>query len=689
SGHCHISVELTTPSPNENATVYQGIVNDIKKRFNIDSPNFNALNYNPGATASLLLIGNVTGVSDTTEITASASEYGSNTASFTFDLSKTMLDTLKKVFAKKGGTYKVVYHLSVPARLPAVTATLTFNSALAYQYQVTHAQHHTWSKDTPRSVQKILNESQSSHVDIKWGIANPSEDLRKAVSDWANQTLQDRITAQVNEALKVLGTENYDSFNISSVSSFTDTYSENEVINWFISPSVVLPSLTDLDKNINHFSATVDARQQVMTISAHLPFTKDSADAPNVPLVDSKPALVDQVVVTVTYPGLSENDGTYTFTKNGSQVFTAPYDATHGGSYDLTYRATFKNSTSTVSGNIPNISQAAYQLQIESVGILTIQFDAHQAFAKTGGQKNTLQEVDIAFSFANSSGPGNPIQQNLKIKSTDSPPIGKITSYTDYPIDSTYNYTTTYIFEDQKTFPAATQNNKSGFSQIIPAVAGPHILPLYIIIPPADASDPTKNILNATVQLWYKEPPKVPGTANLPTQDNPAVFSLKPAQGSTGYSVANDNFSTFINSDVPIIYSASLITEAVPIDITNKIIEGHLATLSVNATVRYFTLKVDPITIDWKQAQFFSVDIEVDASRQSEAKSTKSPLQKRSITWNKNEKNIRYLTWPITDGDKVSYSWTATYKFSGQSTVKTKTGNDQTSLILTVPAHPD
>ncbi|HEY1013348.1 MAG TPA: hypothetical protein VGE07_11625, partial [Herpetosiphonaceae bacterium] len=492
----------------------------IPQRFsNAANPVFASLSYNPGAVAMFAF------ESEGQALTyqAPASNFGSNTATFVLELSKTQLDTLAAAFSKAGGTYQVSYRLTVPARLPAVTATLSFDSAIAFQYQVTKAQHHTWGRDTPRSVQETLQESASSKVEISWGVADPAADLQQAVADWANDTLADLVGAEVERALAISGEQSADSFNINSVSSFNAVYSQNMVIDWYIQPSALLPSLTDLGRSLDAFTANVDTRQQVMAISVHLPFAADSGDAPNIPVSDDRPVLLESVTVTVTYPGLSEQDASYTFTANGSHVFSAPYDAAHGPAYDLAYAATYKEASAPVSGVIKGLDQAQYAVQLEAVGMLSVTFDAAQAFATT----NPPQQVDISFSYVNSDGSGTFINQALTIKQGDPTQRGAITSYVAEPIDSAYNYQATYVFAEGPSFTAPLQGNQTGFSQIIPAVNAIHSTELII----AFQSNPDDVVIDATVQMWYDQPLQTPQIGgNQPTKAAPAVFSLVPAQ---------------------------------------------------------------------------------------------------------------------------------------------------------------
>src|SRR4029079_19713557 len=104
-----------------------------------------------------------------------------------------------------------------PAYLRTVRAVLTFDSTVAYQYQVTKPQHHTWGKDRPGSTSSLLTESQSSTVTVTWGETNPPPSLETAVADWANTTLATLVSNEVNQELALEGMTSSDSFDISEV----------------------------------------------------------------------------------------------------------------------------------------------------------------------------------------------------------------------------------------------------------------------------------------------------------------------------------------------------------------------------------------------------------------------------------------------------------------------------------------
>ena len=683
SGYCRFDVELSVPAEIETAIQAQ-----IPVKFpNAKSPYFFvALNYNPGGQAYFDF------ESGSSPITFSApvSNFGSNVASFLLPMTKTQLDTLISSLSTSGGSYEIEYHLSVPSRLPAVTAVLTFDSAIAYQYQVTQPTYNSWGDQTsPGSVQQMLNESASSKVNITWGISNPAADLEKAVADWANDTLADLVSAEVQRAIALQGIQSDESFNINEVSSFTNTYSQNMVVNWIIAPKAALPSFPSMGLNIQDFISSVNEQQQQMSVSVFLPFKSDSANHKNVPTPTvagvTSPALVDHVTVTVKYPTLAQANATYTFAKNESHTFVAAYDESAGAEWSLEYTVTYANtSMAPVKGNIASIDSGAYTLQVEEAGILTVTFNAQQAFA-TEGTKPT--EIDIAFSYVNSTSEGSPITQSLTLNTANQ--IGTITSYQPLPINNTYNYQLVYVFPGSVRYSAPLVQGENGFSQIIPAANAVHSCNLIIYVPVASAS--SNPVFDATVQMWYAQAPNLPpGVSSQPTKESPAVFTITANPDAVGNLFGRATFDGFLSSDQPLVYTAAI--DAVPeqVNIPETLLNNTTPSVMVTPTQRYFTLEINPTAIDWNTATFQSVQVEVNVAVAQGSASTPptSPSSQAAFIWNKGEMGTQYMTVGILEGNQVTYTWKANYIFSGQKTQDQSGSGAATDLILNIPATP-
>lgn len=680
AGYCRFDIELSVPSDVEAA-----IRDQIPQKFpGAKAPYFFvSMNYNPGGRAYF----DFASSAGTVTYSAPVSSFGSNVASFLIEMTKEQLDTYMSAFATEGSPFEVEYHVSVPARLPAVNATLSFDSAIAFQYQVTQPSYDSWGDETsPGSVQEMLKESASSKVTIEWGTSNPSAALRQAVADWANDTLADLVSAEVQKTIALHGLSSDRSFSINEVSSFTNTYAENMVIDWIIAPKAALPSFPALGLNVADFTATVDERQQQMTVSAFLPF---SADGSGPPLPDGSPqALVDHVTVTVSYPGLDQQDATYTFTQNESHTFTAPYDEKAGPNWSLTYTVTYvdKNMPAVKSAAPIAMTSGSYTLQVAEAGILTVVFDAQQAFASEGTKPT---EIDVAFSYINSDGSARLIQQVVKIMAADNPQQGSVTSYYPVPINSQYNYQVTYVFPGGVQYQAPLVQGQTGFRQILPAANAVHSCNLIVYVSAAvSAGNPLLD--GPTVQMYYAQQPTTPpGVGSQPTADSPAVFTITPATDSSQNTIGRATFVGLRSGDQPLVYSASLDMANGQIDIDNSLVENDQASVLVTPTQRYYTLQISPAAIDWKTASFQSVQVLVSAqiAQGSAPTAPGSQPPERAYTWNEGESGSKYITYSIQDGNAVSYDWQVNYITPGQA-VQSASGSKASDVILDIPPAP-
>ena len=685
AGHWRFDIELSVP-----ATVEAAIRAQIPKKFpNARAPYFFlALNYNPGGTAFL----NFASGGENISFSAPVSSFGSNVASFLLQLTKEELDMVDAAFTTSGGAFEVEYQLSVPARLPAVTARLSFDSTIAYQYQVTHPAYNRWGHQTrPGSVQELLHESAATKVDINWGVANPPDDLRQAVSKWANGTIADLVTAEVQRVTQLQGIQSGDSFNINEVNSFTSVYTENMVINWIISPRAALPSFPTRGLKVRDFTSTVNEQQQHMTVSVFLPFKSDSANSNNVPVPTlpggrTAEALVDHVTVTVSYPGLFQTNATHVFTENDSYTFVTAYDETAGPNWSLDYTVTYADTNiAPVTGRVSHIIEGAYTLQVEEAGILTVVFDAQQAFA-TEGTKPI--EIDISFSYINGDGSGELIERDIKIRSTDDPQQQSITSYQAMPLNSSYNYQITYVYPGSVRYVAPLVQGQTGFLQVIPAANAVHSCNVIVFVPSSLASvDP---IFDATVQMWYQEPLSLPpGVSTLPTKQSPAVFTINPAADASGNLFGRATFVGLLTGDQPLVYSASIDAAQGQIDIAETSIVNTLPSLMVSPTQRYFTLEISPGAIDWDAAAFQSVEVIINATV-AQGTAPKPPFNQplqRLYIWNKGESGSKYDTYAIQDGNRVNYDWKVNYIIPGQP-VQTARETGASDPVLNIPAAP-
>ncbi|MCB9280435.1 MAG: hypothetical protein H6562_16195 [Lewinellaceae bacterium] len=685
SGVCRFDVELSVPADIQ-AAISSAILGNATKFPGVTKPNFIALALNKGSWAAFNLAAGGT----TTTFTAAASNFGSNVASFLAHLSKTQLEACKTAFSNQGGAVDVTYYLWVPARLQSVSAVLKFDSSIAYQYQVTQPKYDSWGDQvSPGSVKALLTESNSSSVKITWGISNPPQDLVKDVTTWANDTIADLVTAEVNKAIQLQKLKSDESFNISEVSSFTNNYAENMVINWLIQPTATLPSFPNMKLNIADFETTVNTQQQHMVVSTNLPFQSDSQHqldiVPKIPAGGgvSNPAFIKSVTITISYPTLPQSKSTYTFTANGSQAFVADFDTQIGVEWNLEYSVNYQDpNMGTVTGRINGIDMGAYTLKVEEAGILTVNFDGQQAFNSEGTKPN---EIDLNFSYI-SQNDTTPVNQVVRL--TPKEPQQSVTSLQAHPINAGYNFQATYVFPGSVTYQAPLVQNQTGFQQILPAADALHSVNLIVYVPVSQAN--SNPVFDATVNMWYDGTVKLPDgySGSLPTKASPAVFTLTPNPDQTGNLFARDVFVGLATADQPLVYSASIDAASGSTDIPAQPIQNTQPSVMVSPTQRYFTLEIDPAAINWKSVAFSSVEVLVTITVDKGTASAGSGVQpERSFTWNKGETGSKYLTIPTQAGNIVSYDCKINYVTPGSAT-QSSTFSKQTDVTFNIPATP-
>ena len=641
-GHARFDVELSVPAEVE-AAVSRAILDDRTKFPNVTAPHFATLQFNPGGKARF----DFPGVS----FTASVSSYGSNVASFLLQLTKEQMDTFVAAFSGGASAFGVEYHISVPARFRGISAVLTFDSSIAYSYQVTQPSYDSWGHETsPRQVQTFLKESAAGHTTITDGSAHLPDDVKQRVADWANDTLSDLVSAEVQKVIQIRGLSSDDSFSINEVSSFTNTYAENMVIDWILSPRASLPSFPAMGLDAGKFIQAVDERKQLMTVAAHVQFDGDVA--------------VDNVSVTVTYPTLSGANATHVFKTNDSHTFEAPFS---GPDWSLDYTITYADA------NVPPLrGSAAVTAGTYTVEVFSVVFDAQRAFADQQGAP-IPDRVEVVVQYADSGAVENPVTL------TKDTPIAKLVPSIPATAGTRYNYQVTYFYPGVE-YPVPQVTGVNGFKQIIHAAAKIHPVTVTIYLPQGDAS--ANPILDATVQVWYQQPPLLPpGAPQQRTKESPAVFNLTPTTDSKGNLFVHDIFEGVLNGDQPLVYTASIDTANGPIDIEETLIDNTRPNIMVTPTSRYFTVEITPASLD--PNAFSSVETFITFKAGDE-----KPVAAPSRAWLKGESQSQYVTWPVqaSDSDKVSYDWKVAYTVPKQAVqFATGTGTDP---VFHIPPHP-
>jgi hypothetical protein len=639
-GHARFDVELSVPAAVE-AAVSAAIRADRTKFPNVTAPHFTTLQFNHGGEARFDFPG--------LSFSASVSSYGSNVASFLLSLTKAQMDAFVTAFSGGASAFDVEYHVSVPARFRGVSALLTFDSSIAYSYQVTQPTYNSWGDETsPRQVQTFLQESAAGHTTVTQGAAHLPDDVMQRVSDWANDTLSDLVSAEVQKVIQIRGLSSDDSFSINEVSSFTNTYDENMVVDWILSPRASLPSFPAMGLDAGKFIQTVDERKQLMIVAAHVQFDGDLR--------------VDNVSVTVKYPTLSGANATHVFTTNESYTFEAPFS---GPGWNLNYTINYADK------NVPPVSgSAAVKTGTYRLEAFSVVFDAQQAFAKQEGAP-IPDRVEVVVQYA-----GGAFENPVTL--TGKTPIVKLVPSIPVVSGTLYSYGVTYFYPGVE-YRAPQVTGANGFNQIIPAAGAVHPVMVTIELLKVDASD--NPVLDATVQMWYQQPPTLPpGAPKQPTKQSPAVFNLTPTTDSKGNMVAHDTFLGILNGDQPLVYTASIDMANGPVDIEETLIDNTRPNIMVSPTVRYYTVEITPASLD-PHAAYSSVEAFVTFKV-----GDKKPVPAPSRKWLSGEGQSQYVTWPVQDSDSVSYDWKVAYTVPGQA-VQFASGTG-TAPVFNVPPHP-
>jgi hypothetical protein len=294
--------------------------------------------------------------------------------------------------------------------------------------------------------------------------------------------------------------------------------------------------------------------------------------------------------------------------------------------------------------------------------------------------------LDVTATYPDWDGQGAPYQRTFTL--TAAQPTFLLASTSPMPLTRGIDFQVLYQYPGGTTFRAPTQVGQTAALQVIPAAAALREVGLLIVIP-ADAS---AGVIEADVQVYYAgELQAIPGASvgNMPISGSPARFTLTPKSDSKGVAIDKATFIGVINSDQPLVYSASITTDdGNQVDIDEQLLDSTIATVLVSPTERYFTLQVVPTAIDWDKAGFTSVQVLVNAMID------KKTQPQRTVTWTKDasgpgatDTSTRYLTWPTQDGQDVSYTWHAEYVVTGSGTLAT-TPVSATDTILDVPANP-
>ncbi|KGU88005.1 hypothetical protein [Burkholderia pseudomallei] len=295
-----------------------------------------------------------------------------------------------------GGAYDVQYQMHVPGSLPGVTVTVGFNSSVAYQYeQSIKIDRNVWGSETSRTVdvKQYLSQSNAGAINYVWGKIEPMSAQGQAITNWAQQTLQNAVTQSVNSTIAMMKANNPSgndyTFSMNQVSSFSYTYSQNSVVDWIALSSNLLPAFS---KEVwDRVYELVDTRPLSVTFQLT-----------NVDLIASGVASVE---ILVQSP--SGNDAATLTKDKTSWIFERPADVNPDGTpnlhYSYKYVVTYLNSKAYTSPTIPGDAAIPGQasVAITSGMLATLAVTFQTAGVPFGTTAQSVLHVEVDFVFVN------------------------------------------------------------------------------------------------------------------------------------------------------------------------------------------------------------------------------------------------------------------------------------------------
>ncbi len=521
-------------------------------------------------------------------VNAVPSQYASNAASFVVFLpDQVTVNTFKNAFGPGGKTISTIavqYDLLALAKLPAVDVKVTYKSTIAYEYEKTiHVDRNFWGKETSRSstIKEFLQNSDAGDTEIDWHLENPGPELEQRVYDWAWVTLENLVAEAVDSAVRRLGANNSDKFSISAVSSFERTYSENQVIEWAISPKSFLPAFNA--QQWDRYFRTVENRNLVVGFTL---------------LDDLAANEIDSVQVTVKYP-TKGTDESFVFTSETATTWTYAADgAMDAGRFDPNYQyqyiVRFKDEPAkTYTSEWIADSRSTVVLPVASLGIQSATFVATNI-----DFENAVDFILLDFFYRAPDGQPNTAEQ-VRIKNTNPKTI---TSRTFLPSTNEYTYQLLYVMKDGNrytvqpltAFPPENRRKVFLTSPFRTKEVG------FTLWNPHEDSKPT--IIQVNVKGVYQDPLNDYTATNLWKFKPPEDEDFFEPETPWIVNVPNNPNGAWIQYDGYLLMSNG--KQRKIIDVKDK--EVGLVFSSIDSP---FTVTFDPFQIDWASADRVYIDV--------------------------------------------------------------------------------
>jgi hypothetical protein len=519
--------------------------------------------------------------------------YGGNEATFVVELkSAEEVNTFRDAFQPGSGIaptqFNVQYQVLALAKLPAVNVAVNYDSVIAVDYQKkVDISRNVWGSETSRraSIQENLRRSDAGKVTISWSIPDPSEELQQRVNDWAWVTLEGLVSMAMDDAMRRVGERNLDQFSLTSTASFSRNYSENQVIQWAITPGEFLPNFTEEVWRVVY--RKVENRRLVV----------------NFTILDNLTAAgIQSVLMKINYPSAATGN-TFTFKPGGPASWTADFDgakvdAEFDPNYTYEYTVTFNDGTPPFSE--PPIPSAATQvlLPVASLGIQSASFIGSNIDFTTS---NGVDFVLIDFFFHTPGDVPNTVEQK---RMTDNTTVIEIPSRTHLPSANEYSYQLTYVMKNKSRYVVSPQPVFAPQNRALNTIFSPFVGRQAAVFV-SNPTDVTPKVMMVDLVGQYQDPQNT--ASGL---ENGWNFELNPEKLLT--SGQRWSFSAVANPNGAfILYSGTVFYDDGSSFVVEKIaISGPAPSLIINAKLQPFTVEIDPRLIAWDQG-VESVDVQM------------------------------------------------------------------------------
>ncbi len=572
AGTCTFTAELIV-SPEALEAVYQNLGRDI------------ALGQLDWQMAEAYFYYQLSGEEKVLNVTPSLA--GTNRSAFVITLAtQEEVNTFKNAFGPDSGSvspFRIDFDVTALARLRAVTAKVTYNSQLAFEYEKeVDVDKNVWGKVTSRreTIKQELRQSGAGDVELTWGISKPSGELQQRVNDWAWVTLESLVNKAVDDAMRSIGDNNADQFSLSATASFERTYTENQVIAWAFTPTQFLPKFTQEEWKL-HYSE-VDNRRLIVNFNI---------------LDDLGANAIDSVQVDVMYDGSTKS---HLFESGQPSSWTLDVDgAVSGGTFDPDYeyryvvKFTDEPTKTFTSDPIPSAATEVV-LPVAALGTQKATFV---------GSNIDFAEVDfvlIDFYFATPGDQPNVAQQK---RMTDNASQIVFKSTTFLPSTNEYNYALTYVMKNGVRYrvdpiTAFPPNNRAAVTVTSPF----QNRTLYVaVLNPANA---TEKIVQVQLEGTYDDNTNDLNDAN--TWNFAPDTNLAFEQGTNWILsvVGNPNGSS-------VRYNGFLITSAGKQRRLSNIFVQQNPFLNLSAADEVFSVVIDPSQVQWEANKIQQVKVDM------------------------------------------------------------------------------